>query len=152
MRDARRWMALLAAAWLGGLLCLAGIATPAPFATLPREQAGLVVAPMLANEARASLMLGALLMLLQRIDVRQRLRAGQAVRAFDARLVLAAGAVFCTVVGYYVVQPYMAQARAGTAALSFGQLHAISAAFFALKCLLVAALAWRLTRPAASSG
>jgi hypothetical protein len=50
------------------------------------------------------------------------------------------------------VQPQMAAARAGQGALSFGQLHAISAAFFAAKIALVAALAWRASRPAERLG
>jgi hypothetical protein len=40
-------------------------------------------------------------------------------------------------------------ARAGQGSLSFGTLHAVSSAFFALRLLLVAALAWRLTAPPA---
>lgn len=152
MRDPRRWMVLLAAAWLGALLALAAIGTPAPFATLPRPEAGRVVAPMLANEARLSLLLGAVLMLLQRVDVRRRLRAGEPTRAFDGRLALAAGALFCTVLGYYALQPQMAAVRAGQPSpLSFGQWHALSAVFYAIKCVLVAALAWRLSRPSSSS-
>jgi hypothetical protein len=37
----------------------------------------------------------------------------------------------------------MAAARAGQGALSFGQLHAVSAGLYGVKVLLVAALAWR---------
>jgi len=61
--------------------------------------------------------------------------------------VLALGAVFCTVAGYFALQPLMAAARAGQGTLSFGQLHAISAAFYALKLVLVALLAWRVASP-----
>jgi hypothetical protein len=43
------------------------------------------------------------------------------------------------------VQPLLPAARAGSAALSFGQLHLISVALFALKGGLVAVLAWRST-------
>ncbi len=64
-------------------------------------------------------------------------------------LVLVLGAVFCTVAGYFGVQPMMAAARLGQGALSFGQLHAISAAFFAVKLVLVAVLAWRAAALAA---
>jgi hypothetical protein len=38
----------------------------------------------------------------------------------------------------------MEAARAGQGAWSFGALHAVSSGFFALKGLLVLALAWRL--------
>ena len=54
MRDPRRWMVLLAAAWLGALLALAAIGTPAPFATRPRPEAGSVVAPTVARVRAAS--------------------------------------------------------------------------------------------------
>jgi len=46
----------------------------------------------------------------------------------------------------------MEQARAGHGRLSFGQLHAISSGFYGVKVLLVAALAWRLSRRSSSSG
>jgi len=49
------------------------------------------------------------------------------------------------------MQPMMAHARMGQGALSFGQLHAISAAFFILKCALVLALAWRNARAPADA-
>jgi len=58
-------------------------------------------------------------------------------------MALALGTVFCTVAGYFAVQPMMTAARAGQGALSFGQLHAVSAVFFVAKGLLVLALAWR---------
>jgi hypothetical protein len=63
----------------------------------------------------------------------------------NTNLLLVLGTLFCTIVGYFVLQPLMAAARAGEGSLSFGALHGISAALFALKGLLVLALAWRLT-------
>ena len=58
-------------------------------------------------------------------------------------MVLALGAVFCTVLGYFAVQTQMPAARLGQGALSFGQLHAVSALFFGVKGVLVLSLAWR---------
>ena len=40
----------------------------------------------------------------------------------------------------------MAAAKAGQGLLSFGQLHALSAAFYLVKVALVLALAWRAGR------
>jgi hypothetical protein len=60
------------------------------------------------------------------------------------------GVLFCTVAGYFAIQPMMAAARAGQGSLSFGALHGISSAFFVLKGLLVLALAWRLSQPPTS--
>ena len=133
---------LLPGLWLGGLLCVAGLATPAPFALLERADAGRVVARMLAQEAYASLALGIVLLLLERRAARHAAEVGQG-SPFSAGLVLVLGAVFCTVAGYFGLQPMMAAARQGQGTLSFGQLHAISASIFAVKLVLVAVLAWR---------
>ena len=65
-------------------------------------------------------------------------------------MILALGTVFCTVAGYFALQPMMAAARAGQGPLSFGQLHAVSAAFYGAKVLLVLALAWRAAGPGLS--
>ncbi len=139
---------LLPALWLGGLLCVAGLATPAPFALLERADAGRVVARMLAQEAHASLALGIVLLLLERRAARHAAEVGHG-SPFSAGVVLVLGAVFCTVAGYFGLQPMMAAARQGQGTLSFGQLHAISAAFFAVKLVLVAVLAWRAAAQAA---
>ena len=57
-------------------------------------------------------------------------------------MVLTLGALFCTVLGYFVVQPMMAVARTGQGGpLNFAQLHAVSALFFLLKIGCVLALA-----------
>lgn len=148
MRDPSRWSVLLAAAWLGMLLAVAAIGTPAAFALLPAGQAGPVAGRMLGVEAAASLGLGAVLALLQRARSRRETpphdSAAEGSRsAFTPELGLALGALFCTVAGYYGVLPLMEEARAGRGAWSFGQLHAASAAFYGLKVALVAALAWR---------
>ena len=78
---------------------------------------------------------------------RQAAEAGQGSQ-FSTEMVLALGAIFCTVVGYFGLQPLLAAARAGQGAWSFGQLHAVSFALFGLKLALVLALAWRAQRGA----
>lgn len=142
---------LLPALWAGWMLCVALLATPAPFATLAQADAGRVVSRMLAQEAYTALALGVLLLLLERAAARRRAQQGQG-SAFSAEMLLALGTLFCTVAGYFALQPMMDAARAGQGALSFGQLHAISAGFFVAKGLLVLALAWRGSRlPAATT-
>ena len=139
---------LLPGLWAGGLLCVALLATPAPFALLAQADAGRVVSRMLAQEAYTSLALGVVLLVLERLAAR---RAAQddAGSQFSVGMMLAAGALFCTVAGYFALQPLMPLARAGQGVLSFGQLHAVSAAFFVVKAGLVLALAWRgLAAPA----
>ncbi len=131
--------ACLAGAWLGVLLCLAGLAAPAAFAVLAREEAGPLVARLFAQEAGLSMGLALLFVMgLRRWADPERMGS-------DGRLWVALGVLLCTVVGYYALQPLMVAARAGQGSLSFGALHGLSAAFFGLKILLVGWLAWRLS-------
>lgn len=142
-----RWRRLLPGLWAGALLCVALLATPAPFATLAAADAGRVAARMLAQEAHASLALGIVMLVLERVAAR-RLPGGS---QFSAGMVLALGALFCTVAGYFALQPMMVAARAGQGSLSFGQLHVLSAAFYVVKLGLVLALAWRASALSALS-
>ena len=138
----QRLSAILCAAWLGALLCIAGLAAPSAFAVLERSSAGALVARLFAVEAPASLLLSLALVLLDR----WRMKREATQVNLSAAMLLALAALFCTVVGYYVLQPLMAQARVGQGgALSFAQLHGISLGLFGLKMALVAVLAWRLT-------
>lgn len=150
MRDSARWARLLAGLWLGALLTVALIATPSAFALLPRADAGRVAGRILGHEATLSLALGVLLLLIERHAARASAAAGLGTR-FSANLALILGTLFCTVAGHFGVLPMMADARAGIGRLSFGQLHAISSVFYAVKVALVAVLAWRLNRPPSSS-
>ena len=141
MRDVSRWLRLFSAVWLGLLLTVAAVATPAAFAALPSPQAGLVVARVLASEAAASLFLGAVTLALMRVRVRQ---AEDAPRVqFNLDFGLALCGVFMTVIGYYAVLPLMDMARAGAGRFSFAQLHVASSACYLIKACCVAALAWR---------
>lgn len=137
---------MLPGLWAGMLLCVAGMATPPLFALLERASAAQVAGRILATEAWVSLGVSVLLMLLERHRARQRAEAGLG-SVVSGELLLLLAAVFCTVVGYFVLQPLMPAARLGQGRWSFAQLHAASSAFFALKLLLVLALAWRAARP-----
>jgi len=132
--------------WLGMLLALAFIAAPSLFAILDRPVAGRVAARLFAIEAQLSLLLAVVLGLLERARAAQQL-PGQGSRV-STELLLVLGALFCTVLGHYAIQPMMEAARAGQGTWSFGALHAASTALYLLKSLLVAALAWRSTRVA----
>jgi Domain of unknown function (DUF4149) len=137
---------LLPGLWAGWLLCVALLATPAVFAQLSGAEAGRLVGRMLAQEAYTSLALGVLLVALERLAARRAVEAGTGPQ-FSPGMMLALGALFCTVAGYFGIQPLMPAARAGQGAFSFGQLHAASAVFYVIKGLLVLALAWRAARP-----
>lgn len=148
MGPADRLRALLPALWAGWLLCVALLATPAAFALLAKADAGRVVSRMLAQEAYTSLALGIVVLVLERRATR--LAAGEgdtlgagAASQFSTGMVLALGALFCTVLGYFGLQPLMTAARAGQGSFGFGQLHAASAVLYGVKLLLVLALAWR---------
>jgi len=142
---------LLPGLWAGWLLCVALLATPAVFSQLSGAEAGRLVGRMLAQEAYTSLALGLLLLVLERVAARRAALARTGPQ-FSVGLLLALGAVFCTVAGYFAVQPLMPAARLGQGTLSFGQLHAVSAGFFVVKTLLVLALAWRALSPRAAGG
>jgi hypothetical protein len=125
--------------WAGALLCIALIATPAPFAMLATQDAGRVVGRIFAQEAYLSLILGVAVLLLER-GAAASIQGGSRL---SGSMLLALGAVFCTVAGYFGLQPMMAAARAGEGSWTFGQLHAVSLGLFGVKTLAVLALAWR---------
>jgi hypothetical protein len=142
---AARFAAVVAGLWAGILLCIGAFAAPSAFAVLASADAGRVVARIFAQEAYLSLGAAIVLFTIER----QRSRSDAAARrgsVFSTNLVLLLGTLFCTVAGYFAIQPMMAAARAGQGTVSFMALHAVSSSFFALKGLLVLALAWRLTR------
>jgi hypothetical protein len=143
---AERLRRLLPGVWAGLLLCVALIATPAPFATLPASDAGRVVGRIFGQEAWASLTLAFGLIAAERRRARDAAEAG-AGSVLSTEMLLLFGVVFCTVAGHFGLQPLMPAARSGGGPLSFGQLHAISMLFFGVKTLLVLALAWRAARP-----
>ena len=143
MGQASRWAGLITALWAGVLLCIGLIAAPAAFAVLPRHEAGLVAARLFATEAYVSLALIALLFVIERQRARSDASAGKG-SVLSTNTLLLLSALFCTVAGSFAIPPMMEAARAGQGAWSFGALHAASAALFALKGLLVLALAWRL--------
>jgi len=146
-----RWLELarrlLPGLWAGWQLCVALLATSSAFAVLPRPDAGRVAARMLAQEAYTSLALGITLLVLERLAARRAVLAGHGSQ-FSAGMALALGTLFCTVLGYFVVEPMMVDARVAPGPLSFGALHAVSAGFFLVKLALIGALAWRALGPA----
>jgi Domain of unknown function (DUF4149) len=137
---------LLPGIWFGVLLAIALIATPAASMSLDRASFGAVARAIFAREAPVSLILGVVLLVIERRDALARHMA-TGVSQFSTEMVLAIVALFCTVAGYYGLEPMMEQARLGAASSpTFMQLHAVSLAFFGAKGLAVLALAWKATR------
>jgi hypothetical protein len=131
---ADRWCRLLPGLWAGMLLCIAGLAAPAAFSALASAEAGQVVTRIFLREAWLSLALAALLLALQRRQLRQA-RIGNAALLWTT--------VVCTLLGYFAVQALMPAARVGQGLFSFGQLHLISTVIYGIKTLSVLVLAWR---------
>jgi Domain of unknown function (DUF4149) len=138
-----RWAQWLVGLWAGALLCIALLAAPAAFAVLQRADAGRVVGRLFAQEAYLSLLLVVLLFAFERKRALADAQIGRG-SVLSTNILLLMGVLFCTVAGYFAVQPMMAAARAGQGAWSFAALHGASAGFFGLKALLVCVLAWRL--------
>ena len=99
------------------------------------------------QEAWLSLALGLLLLAVERTRARRAAQHGQG-SILSAEMLLVLGTSFCTVLGYFVVQPLLVAARAGQGGMTFGQLHAVSLSLFGLKTVLVLVLAWRAAKPA----
>jgi hypothetical protein len=140
----RRLSAWLSGVWAGLLLAIAAIAAPTAFAVLERPEAGMVVRRLFAIEGQASVVFAVAVFLLERTAARQ-VAAEHRSSLFSANMLLALGALFCTIAGHHALQPMIEAARSGQGTLSFGTLHMISSAFYAVKLALVMVLAWRAT-------
>ena len=99
---------------------------------------------MFAQEAYLSLVLAVVLFMLLRRQARAAAAVGTG-SVLNANMLIVLGTLFCTVAGYFALQPLMATARGGQGPWSFGLLHGVSAGLYGLKASLVAVLAWRLT-------
>ncbi len=138
---AERLRRLLPGLWAGVMLCIAAIAAPAAFALLERPAAGQMVGWFFQREAWLSLVLAVLLLAIERSRARVAAAAGQG-SVLSTEMLLLLGTAFCTVAGYFALQPLMDGARSGQGPLSFGQLHLISVGFFAAKLVCILVLAW----------
>ena len=145
-----RIAAVLAGLWAAIMLGVGAMAAPAAFALLASPDAGRLVGRLFAQDAYLGLALAIVLFVIER--QRSRLEASDGSGSvFSANLVILLGTLFCTVAGYFALQPMMDAARAGQGSLSFMTLHLISAGLFVLKGLLVLTLAWRLSSAATTS-
>jgi len=143
----RRVAAWLAGVWAGMVAAIGFVAAPVLFATLPRGDAGHVAARLFEVDAALGIGVGALLLVIALQDARRRAESGAS--RFSAELLLVLGALFCIVAGHYAMEPMLASAGRDGAA-SFAALHGIASAFFVVKFVGVAVLAWRFGAPAAA--
>jgi hypothetical protein len=143
MAALRRVAAWLAGAWAGLIAAIGFVVAPLVFATLPRADAGRVAARLFALDATIGVCAGALLLLLAFQLARQAAEHGASRFSTDMLLVLVA--LFCIIAGHYAIQPMMEARLRGEGGSSFAVLHGVASAFFLVKFLAVAVLAWRLT-------
>jgi Domain of unknown function (DUF4149) len=149
-RHVWRAAAVTASLWAGVLLCIGAIATPAAFATLPIADAGNFVRRVFQQEAYISIAVALVLFVIERQRSRDESEAGTG-SVMSTNILILFGTLFCTVAGYFAVQPLMEAAKAGQGSVSFGALHGISSSFFLIKGVLVLVLCWRLSSSAPSA-
>ena len=137
---------LLVTLWAGSLWAIGYLAAPTLFATLAdRTLAGTVAGSLFRVEAWLSVVCGLLLLGLFYAD-----------RGFAKRrtcLLLVVGMLVCLAVGYFGLQPFMAELKASavanggvmddTARARFGMLHGVASVIYLLQSLLAVGLVLR---------
>jgi nitrate reductase NapE component len=133
---------LIVTLWVGSLWTIGYLAAPTLFATLyDRVLAGTVAGSLFRSEAWLSLSCGVALLSLQYRNAKR------------TTMLLIAAMLLCTVVGYFGLQPWMAQLReaagpagvmAGSAHQQFAMLHGISMGIYLIESLLGAWLLFKI--------
>jgi len=129
---------LLVTLWAGSLWTVGYLAAPLLFATLPdRMLAGTIAGSLFRAEAWLSLACGILLLAIFRSDTTLQ------SRTICTRIVI--GMLICVVVGYFGLQPFMAEIRAAAAQaggvmddamrMRFGVLHGVASVIYLLQSL-----------------
>lgn len=145
---AARARLLIATLWAGSLWTVGYLVAPTLFATLSdRVLAGTIAGRLFRIEAWLSVVCALALILLARLT-----QPGEDVRARRQLLVLAIGMLACTLVGFFGVQPFMANLREAAgpggvmdsdAKATFAILHGVSSVFYLIQSLLGVALVLR---------
>jgi len=134
---------LLVTLWAGSLWTIGYLAAPVLFATLPdRTLAGTIAGTLFRAEAWLSLVCGILLLAIFRAETQL------PSRKTCTRIVI--GMLLCVLVGYFALQPFMAEIRAAAAAnggvmdevlrARFRTLHGVASIFYFLQSVLAVAL------------
>lgn len=137
---------LLVTLWAGSVWTVGYLAAPLLFITLPdRMLAGSIAGSLFRAEAWLSLACGLLLLAILRAD------RYLPSRNSCARIVI--GMLLCVLVGYFGLQPFMAEIRAAAAQTGgvmdeamrsrFGLLHGAASVIYLLQSLLAVGLVWR---------
>lgn len=140
---------LLVTLWAGSLWTVGYLVAPVLFATLPdRTLAGSIAGSLFRAEAWLSLVCGILLLAIFRADTHL------PSRKTCTRIVI--GMLLCVLVGYFALQPFMAELRAAAAnnggvmeeilRARFRTLHGIASGIYFLQSLLAVALVIKTTQ------
>ncbi len=137
---------LLATLWAGSLWTVGYVAAPTFFATLPdRMLAGTVAGNLFRVEAWLSMACGVLLLAL--IAITRELPQRRTL------LWLAAAMLVCTLVGYFGIQPWMAELKAaagpegvmeGATRARFGMLHGVASVIYLVQSVLAVGLVLKI--------
>ncbi len=138
-----RLRGLLITFWVGSMWTIGYVVAPLLFATLTdRAQAGTLAGLFFKAEAWISLICGALLLAIIWTQTEH------PTRILQIKLVI--GMILCTVIGYFGLQPYMAELRAIAAQSGgimddamrsrFGMLHGAASAIYLVQSLLAVGL------------
>lgn len=143
-----RIAALVATLWAGSAWTIGYVVAPTLFALLPdRPTAGTLAGALFRNQAWIALACGIVLLILMRINK----DLGGGSRRVIFRVVILM--LLCVGVGYFGLQPYMAQLRslaAGTGVMEgalrtqFALTHGVSSALYFVQSVLAGVLIWKL--------
>lgn len=142
---------LIATLWAGSLWTIGYLVAPTLFAMLPdKHLAGVIAGSLFRIEAWLSIFCAIALIFLLKIHVAKR-----DVRQRRLLFGVILGMATCTVIGYFLLQPFMVMLRDTTelngemmknARMQFGILHGISSVFYLIESLLAVILIMKITR------
>jgi hypothetical protein len=136
---------LIATVWAGSLWTIGYLVAPTLFSALPdRALAGTIAGQLFRTEAWLSVACAVALFILLKFG-----NAGENAKQRRNLLVIVSAMLACTLIGYFGLQPFMAELREAAglggamdsnARMKFGILHGISAVIYLLQSLLGIAL------------
>lgn len=144
---------LLTVVWAGSLWTTGYMVAPTLFSVLPsRDMAGMVAGQLFRTVAILGVVVGVLQLALCNLMIRRGAGRYRALRW------LVLGMLLCVLVGYFGMQPFMADLKQQAQTLGvtvsdspykgrFGMLHGVSSAFYLVQSLLALILVWRATAP-----
>jgi glucan phosphoethanolaminetransferase (alkaline phosphatase superfamily) len=142
-RGLYRLRVLLVTLWAGSLWTVGYLVAPVLFASLPdRSLAGSIAGMLFRAQAWLSLACGLLLLLLVWLD--------KSLSPKRTPIILMIAMLACVLIGYFVLQPFMAEVRAAAAnnggvmdeamRSRFGMLHGIASVIYLLQSVLAIVL------------